>query len=1122
MNLRVTRKALITAGALLGFSVYPAFAQTAPAPSAPSAPENTVKLDPFTVNADSDVGFVASSSLAGGRINTALKDTPVAFSVITKEFLDAFNITDVGSAANWSANSTYTTGDNTNFGYGGQETTQVRIRGISVNQPTRNFYAYSMVADSFDLDRVDFARGANSVLFGAGGAGGTQNSGTKQALTTRSSQEAKIQIGSWGKYRLTADWNQAVNEKFAIRTNVLWSTQDDWRDRLWEDRKGFHLATTYKVTPKITARAEFEYLQVARDTAVYQFRDFVSAWDGKTLEAGQPLTGATAPTAAQLGQWGVARTPQRVVTHPSYGSNFLTYTNTLRTTGLQQTNGSTNLYQGKPIVTVGWTDRAQAMLDANDGLPQNQRYAGALAGAPLFHVPSRYETGLWDDPGHKYPVNAQTSRDAALNLTYAPFEGLFLELGADVNNVAGKGDTAQRRGMQEFYIDINRTLPDGNTNPWFLHTYQEQGHYKQRRNVENQNLRLQSVYVKETKIGKFQLGLMAGTTVTKNNNRSSLLILPLDWISPDARTWLAQTGSDLNEYFLWNRYYTDDSSRIKNPAWASGATGRPGTVIDPANGVRKVVTPTWMWDARREDNVFDSSKKFRYAQTAGNFDLFHNHLVLIGAFRRDLDSFSQFRILNPGSFPTGWDGTSLTLRPAAPANYQALTYFPKDATGKVTGVQTPADVRPRALVQGAQLPLAQYANDKFRDDFNSPDVSTSINTGTLGAVVNVTKWLGAYANQSTAYTFGTANQDVFNKFLPPTISHSQDVGIRVTLPNNKMAFSAGYYHAFQKGALVTVDGNFLGDYNAIADLGKVGDFVGTNQQNFARFRTNNIASTQTNDTHGYEFELTGNPLPNWRITMNYGTNMARAKDQNTDLVVFFAQADPIVKKILADGGLVIGSNGQASINPAFDDPTKINIDRATAAVAGYNDLVNNVIPSVSARPDKLNAVLQNVPWTANIATDYRFTRGTFAGLRVGLGIQFRGDQFVGNKGGDTIRDPNNPNNAIDDPKVGAFDWVMAKGYHQSTGTLSYTLKMKDSRRYFPKAVTFDLSIQNLEGRNTPIYGYTSTGGQNTNGTNWQPNEGPAAITSDPSRHAVPGNFFYLSPRNWTLSAKMDF
>ena len=48
------------------------------------------------------------------------------------------------------------------------------------------------------------------------------------------------------------------------------------------------------------------------------------------------------------------------------------------------------------------------------------------------------------------------------------------------------------------------------------------------------------------------------------------------------------------------------------------------------------------------------------------------------------------------------------------------------------------------------------------------------------------------------------------------------------------------------------------------------------------------------------------------------------------------------------------------------------------------------------------------------------------------------------------------------------------------------------------------------------------GGQNTNGTNFVPNDGPEAITSDPSRKSVPGNFFYLNPRNFTLSARMDF
>src|SRR3954464_3344643 len=217
MNLHQS-KVLLTAAALLGLGVYPALGQTAP--SAPAAQEEAVKLDPFSVKAASDVGFVASSSLAGGRIATALKDTPVAFSVITKEFLDAFNITDAVSAGNWSTNSTYTAGDNTNFGYGGNEAGQIRIRGVNVNAPTRNYFNYSSVSDSFDLDRIDFARGANSVLFGSGGAGGTQNTGTKQALTTRTFQEARFQVGSWGKYRLTGDWNQAVSDKFAVRTNV--------------------------------------------------------------------------------------------------------------------------------------------------------------------------------------------------------------------------------------------------------------------------------------------------------------------------------------------------------------------------------------------------------------------------------------------------------------------------------------------------------------------------------------------------------------------------------------------------------------------------------------------------------------------------------------------------------------------------------------------------------------------------------------------------------------------------------------------------------------------------------------------------------------------------------------
>src|SRR5437868_13004912 len=135
MKLTHTKLVLFAAAALASPCVSSLLGQAAPVvPTRPA--EEAVKLDPFSVSADSDVGFVASSSLAGGRIATALKDTPVAFSVITKEFLDAFNITDAVSAGNWSTNSTYTAGDNTNFGYGGNEAGQIRIRGVNVNAPT--------------------------------------------------------------------------------------------------------------------------------------------------------------------------------------------------------------------------------------------------------------------------------------------------------------------------------------------------------------------------------------------------------------------------------------------------------------------------------------------------------------------------------------------------------------------------------------------------------------------------------------------------------------------------------------------------------------------------------------------------------------------------------------------------------------------------------------------------------------------------------------------------------------------------------------------------------------------------------------------------------------------------
>ena len=68
--------------------------------------------------------------------------------------------------------------------------------------------------------------------------------------------ELRLQLGSFDKYRATIDINQPINEKFAVRMNLLAQTGNTWRQREWERRKGMDFALTYNVTPKFSIRGE--------------------------------------------------------------------------------------------------------------------------------------------------------------------------------------------------------------------------------------------------------------------------------------------------------------------------------------------------------------------------------------------------------------------------------------------------------------------------------------------------------------------------------------------------------------------------------------------------------------------------------------------------------------------------------------------------------------------------------------------------------------------------------------------------------------------------------------------------------------------------------------------------
>ena len=92
-----TKTAAARLTSLLAFiaGMHPLVTQSATPRSGESgrAAEPVVELSPFVVNSSKDTGYQATSTLAGTRLNTPLKDLGAAISIYTKEFLDDIGAT---------------------------------------------------------------------------------------------------------------------------------------------------------------------------------------------------------------------------------------------------------------------------------------------------------------------------------------------------------------------------------------------------------------------------------------------------------------------------------------------------------------------------------------------------------------------------------------------------------------------------------------------------------------------------------------------------------------------------------------------------------------------------------------------------------------------------------------------------------------------------------------------------------------------------------------------------------------------------------------------------------------------------------------------------------------------
>jgi outer membrane receptor for ferric coprogen and ferric-rhodotorulic acid len=207
---------------------------------------DVVELSPFSVNSDRDRGFVAASALAGGRLSTDLRDTPAAYSVLTRDFIEALQITNLTMAQQWTTGFNEIEDDGRQNQFGDGERGRRTFRGVSSNQQQIEFFPAYYDYDSYNLERFDFARGPNSILFGSGSMGGTANGLFKRANTSKQSGELSIALSSWDSFRATVDLNQPITPKLAVRFNGLWEDANTWRDTEYYNRRAATITGTYR------------------------------------------------------------------------------------------------------------------------------------------------------------------------------------------------------------------------------------------------------------------------------------------------------------------------------------------------------------------------------------------------------------------------------------------------------------------------------------------------------------------------------------------------------------------------------------------------------------------------------------------------------------------------------------------------------------------------------------------------------------------------------------------------------------------------------------------------------------------------------------------------------------
>ena len=454
------RKSLVNQFVLAGLTavaLLPLSAQIAATPSTkPPAVDEVIELSPFITTAGSEKGYVATSSLAGSRVNTPLRDIAAQIDVMTLEFINDIGAISIDEAVAFSSNNGGPNDQNTGPN-AGITTTRAsgRARGFDAITNSADFYATNLPSDLYNIERLTIANGPQSILFGLGNAGGAIDSATKRALL-RERTEAGLRVDNFGSVRAFLDVNHAlIPKKLALRFAAVRNEGRSHVEDAFNQQHREFGALTWKIAPKTTLRLSAEKIgQQASNASNFIAQDFVSPW----IAAGRPLydnsTGNASLTAAAFPLLNKNSNALRVYSYGGSGNSVLVWNGSGLTRGPHQLAGALDTRDASLIDNAIYpTDR-----DARVGGRLNSLHGKVLRGAleqkitnDLFvELGFNYESiaellggpfdnaeaiNIFADPNQYLPGGTATARQTAVN----PNAGqLYIETypsGSEVRNV---------------------------------------------------------------------------------------------------------------------------------------------------------------------------------------------------------------------------------------------------------------------------------------------------------------------------------------------------------------------------------------------------------------------------------------------------------------------------------------------------------------------------------------------------------------------------------------------------------------------------------------------------------------------------------------------------------------